>query len=117
MPTISSTASARCAAGQGADLLMMDVKLDIAGMIDSLRQERICVPVVACGIGTDADAAVRAIRAGAKEYIPLPPDAELIAAVLRRWPTESHALIYRDPAHGDASCGSPSRWRRRRPRS
>ena len=40
------------------------------------------MPVVACGIGTDAAAAVRAIRAGAKEYIPLPPDAELIAAVL-----------------------------------
>src|SRR6185437_1240024 len=60
--------------GQGADLLMMDVKLDIARMIDSLKQERIFVPIVACGIGNDADAAVRAIKAGAKEYIPLPPD-------------------------------------------
>jgi two-component system response regulator FlrC len=37
---------------------------------------------VACGITTDARAAVAAIRAGAKEYIPLPPDPELIAAVL-----------------------------------
>src|SRR5579883_1230432 len=61
--------------GQGADLVMMDVKLDIARFVASLRQERINVPVVACGIGTDADAAVRAIKAGAKEYIPLPPDA------------------------------------------
>ena len=51
-------------------------------MVDSLKQERISVPVVACGIGTDAEAAVRAIKAGAKEYIPLPPDAALIAAVL-----------------------------------
>jgi two-component system, response regulator FlrC len=84
--------------GQGADLLMMDVKLDIAAMIESLRQERIYVPIVACGIGNDADAAVRAIKAGAKEYIPLPPDAELIAAVLQAVSQDSHALIYRDPA-------------------
>jgi two-component system, response regulator FlrC len=84
--------------GQGADLLMMDVKLDIARMIESLKQERINVPVVACGIGADADAAVRAIRAGAKEYIPLPPDAELIAAVLEAVAQESHAFLFRDPA-------------------
>src|SRR6185437_5160315 len=67
-------------------------------MIDSLKQERIFVQIVACGIGNDADAAVRAIKAGAKEYIPLPPDAELIAAVLQAVSTDSHALIYRDPA-------------------
>jgi two-component system response regulator FlrC len=84
-------------AGQGADLLMMDVKLDIARMIESLKQERINVPVVACGIGADADAAVRAIKAGAKEYIPLPPDAELIAAVLEAVAQESHAFLFRDP--------------------
>jgi DNA-binding NtrC family response regulator len=84
--------------GQGADLLLMDVKLDIGRMIDSLRQERINVPVVACGIGTDAGAAVRAIKAGAKEYLPLPPDAEMIAAVLQAVAQESHALLYRDAA-------------------
>jgi DNA-binding NtrC family response regulator len=85
-------------AGQGADLLMMDVKLDIGRMIESLRQERINVPVVACGIGADAGAAVRAIKAGAKEYVPLPPDADLIAAVLQAVAQESHALLFRDPA-------------------
>ena len=84
--------------GQGADLLMMDVKLDIARMIGCLRQERINVPVVACGIGADASAAVRAIKAGAKEYLPLPPDAEMIAAVLQAVTQESHALLYRDKA-------------------
>jgi DNA-binding NtrC family response regulator len=83
--------------GQGADLLMMDVKLDIARMCGSLREERINVPIVACGIGADAGAAVRAIRAGAKEYLPLPPDAEMIAAVLQAVAQESHALLYRDP--------------------
>src|SRR5665213_4201515 len=82
----------------GSDLLMMDVKLDIGRMIDSLRQERINVPVVACGIGADAGAAMRAIKAGAKEYVPLPPDADLIAAVLQAVAQESHALLFRDPA-------------------
>ena len=85
-------------AGQGAELVMIDVKLDIAGLIRSLRAEHITVPVVAAGIGTDADAAVAAIRAGAKEYVPLPPDPELIAAVLEAVTEDNHALIFRDPA-------------------
>src|SRR6266571_2262902 len=42
-------------AGKGAELVMMDVKLDIRRMVDSLKQERINIPVVACGIGTDAE--------------------------------------------------------------
>jgi DNA-binding NtrC family response regulator len=84
-------------AGQGADLIMLDIKLDVGRLVESLKQERFAVPVVACGIGTDADAAVRAIKAGAKEYIPLPPDAELIAAVLEAVAQESYALLFRDP--------------------
>jgi two-component system response regulator FlrC len=40
------------------------------------------VPVVACGTGDDPDEAVRAIRAGAREFLPLPPDPDLIAAIL-----------------------------------
>ena len=87
--------------GQGADLLLVDVALDIAGLIASLESERISIPVVACGIGTDADLAVRAIRAGAKEYIPLPPDAELIAAVLAAVAEEATSFITRDPAMQD----------------
>src|SRR3954464_14964199 len=83
--------------GRGADLIMMDVKLNIGAMVEALKTERFLVPVVACGIGTDAASAVRAIKAGAKEYIPLPPDAELIAAVLEAVAEESQALIYRDP--------------------
>jgi two-component system response regulator FlrC len=94
--TIAS-ALAALRAGNGADLLMIDVRLDVARLVESLRQERISVPVVACGVGSDTEAAVRAIRAGAKEYIPLPPDAEMIAAVLEAVVSESHALVYRDP--------------------
>ena len=46
----------------------------------------------------DAEAAVRAIRAGAKEFLPLPPDHDLIAAILQAAAGETHALIVRDPA-------------------
>ena len=85
-------------AGKGADLIMADVHMDIGFLIESLRNERIHVPVVACGIGSDTAAAVRAIKAGAKEYVPLPPDAELIAAVLAAVTDESHTLLSQDQA-------------------
>ena len=85
-------------AAAGVDLVMIDVKLDVGKLIEALKAERFAVPVVACGVGTDAAAAVRAIRAGAKEYIPLPPDAKLIAAVLEAVVEESHAIVTQDPA-------------------
>ena len=84
--------------GNSADLLMVDVNFDISALIESLRNERIIVPVVACGIGNDTQAAVRAIKAGAKEYIPLPPDTDLIAAVLSAVTEEDQTIIYKDPA-------------------
>jgi len=83
--------------GQGADLILFDVNLDVQRMVESLKRERINLPVVACGIGSSSEIAVRAIRAGAKEYIPLPPDAELIAAVLAAVAEESSAFIFNDP--------------------
>jgi len=85
-------------AGQGADLLMVDYDLDIAGLIAANEAERIRVPVVACGVGADPKRAADAIRAGAKEFIPLPPDAELIAAVLAAVSDDDRPMIARDPA-------------------
>ena len=83
--------------GQGADLVMIDVQLDIGALVRGLQTERITVPVVACGVGADTQAAVRAIKAGAKEYIPLPPDADLIAAVLTAVAEENRAIVSEDP--------------------
>jgi DNA-binding NtrC family response regulator len=82
--------------GRGADLLMVEVTLDIADLVAKLELEHIHVPIVACGIENDARAAVAAIRAGAKEYIPLPPDPELIAAVLAAVTDDTREMIYRD---------------------
>src|ERR1700752_4380076 len=84
--------------GRGADLLMVEVAIDIRDLITRLEAEHIIVPVVACGTSTDARAAVAAIHAGAKEYIPLPPDPELIAAVLAAVADDHRDFIYRDDA-------------------
>jgi two-component system, response regulator FlrC len=85
-------------AGRGADLLMVEVAIDIRALVASLEAEHIHVPIVACGTATDARAAVAAIHAGAKEYIPLPPDPELIAAVLAAVADDTRELVYRDEA-------------------
>jgi two-component system response regulator FlrC len=84
--------------GRGADLLMVDVAIDIRELIGKLESEHIHVPIVACGTDNNARAAVAAIHAGAKEYIPLPPDPELIAAVLAVVADDSRDLVYRDEA-------------------
>jgi two-component system, response regulator FlrC len=99
-PSIES-ALASLRSGRSADLIMIDVGEDIADLIQRLQTERMFVPVVACGVGADAKQAVAAIRAGAKEYIPLPPEAELIAAVLEAVAEESHSLIVEDKAMRD----------------
>lgn len=85
-------------AGRGADLVMIDVRQNIADFITALGNERIAVQVVACGLENDAAAAVKAIKAGAKEYVPLPPDAEMIAAVLEAASQENSEMIAGDPA-------------------
>jgi DNA-binding NtrC family response regulator len=82
--------------GRGADLLMVDVGIDIRDLVNRLAAEHIHAPIVACGTDNDSRAAVAAIHAGAKEYIPLPPDAELIAAVLAAVADDNRDLIYRD---------------------
>jgi two-component system response regulator FlrC len=86
--------------GRGADLLMVDVALDIASLVAQLAAEHIHAPIVACGIETDAKAAVAAIHAGAKEYIPLPPDPEMIAAVLAAVASDDREMVWRDESMG-----------------
>ncbi len=83
--------------GRGADIVMIDVHEDINWLVNAMRQERIVAPVVACGVQTDANTAANAIRAGAREFIPLPPDPELIAAVLAAVADDDRPLIAMDP--------------------
>jgi DNA-binding NtrC family response regulator len=55
--------------GKGADMVMVDLTLDIFKFLTAIKNERIVIPVVACGVNPDPDRAAEAIRAGAKEYI------------------------------------------------
>jgi two-component system response regulator FlrC len=82
--------------GRGADIVMIDVHEDITGLVAAMKQERIAAPVVACGVNTDAGTAAKAIRAGAREFIPLPPDPELIAAVLAAVADDDRPMIAMD---------------------
>ncbi|PIW29357.1 MAG: sigma-54-dependent Fis family transcriptional regulator [Rhodobacterales bacterium CG15_BIG_FIL_POST_REV_8_21_14_020_59_13] len=91
-------ATSHLRAGRGADLLMVDASLDIAALIAANEAERIIVPVVACGVNVRPDIAAMAIRAGAKEFIPLPPEADLIAAVLAAVADDEQPMIARDPS-------------------
>lgn len=84
--------------GQGADLLMIHVEEDIARLVQMLESERIVVEIVACGVEANPALAVKAIKAGAKEYIPLPPDEELIAAVLEAVTEETRHVLYKSAA-------------------
>ncbi|MDP3737221.1 MAG: sigma-54 dependent transcriptional regulator [Hyphomonadaceae bacterium] len=84
--------------GRGADIVMIDVHEDISALVSAMKQERIVAPVVACGVATDANTAANAIRAGAREFIPLPPDPELIAAVLAAVADDDRPLIAIDAA-------------------
>jgi DNA-binding NtrC family response regulator len=87
-------------AGQGADLIMVEVREDIEQLVTMLMRERFNIPVIACGIKSDKDAAVKAIKCGAKEYLPLPPNEELIAAVIEAITEETQSVIYASPLMG-----------------
>lgn len=83
----------------GADLVMIDVRFDVVSFLERMRAERMGAPVIACGIDAPAPRAVAAIRAGARDYLPLPPEAELIAAAIETFasrmaaPIEIEALV------------------------
>ena len=78
------------------DVVLCDLAHDVGALVRALAGERIVIPVVACGVNPAAADAVRAIREGAREFLPLPPDADLIAAILEAASGESHTLIARD---------------------
>ena len=56
------------------DLVLCDLAHDVGAVVRALAAERMAIPVVACGTGDDPDSAVRAIRAGAREFLPLPQE-------------------------------------------
>jgi DNA-binding NtrC family response regulator len=80
------------------DLVLVELPHDVRMLTSAMLAERLPTPVVACGVDTSPEDAADAISAGAREFLPLPPDPELIAAILEAASGESHALVARDPA-------------------
>jgi DNA-binding NtrC family response regulator len=97
VPDLSS-ALASLRAGRGADLIFVDLSVDVPTLIDALRNERFHLPVVAYGIDAAPADAVAAIRAGARDFLPLPPEPELIAALLQAASVPERELICASPA-------------------
>jgi two-component system response regulator FlrC len=93
----ADTALARLRVDARFDLVLCDIAHDIGGVVRAIAAERMAVPVVACATGASPEAAARAIRDGAREFLPLPPDPDLIAAILEAASGESHVLIAHDP--------------------
>ncbi len=89
---------ARLRADARVDLVLCDVAHDVPGLVRAMAAERIATPVVACGTETNPEAAIRAVRDGAREFLPLPADPELIAAILQAASGETHTMVARDPA-------------------
>jgi|JFJP01.1.fsa_nt_gi two-component system response regulator FlrC len=79
--------------GKGADLVLVDVKFDIKLLITSMKNEKISTPVIAYGVQCSPKEAVNAIKSGAKEFLPLPPDKRLIAAIFTSISDDSVKII------------------------
>jgi DNA-binding NtrC family response regulator len=75
-------------------LILIDVKSQVPYFIAALRRELIQVPVIACGVGVNTELAVAAIEAGAKDYIDLPPDEEIIANLIESISSNKKDMIF-----------------------
>lgn len=79
--------------GKGADLVLVDAKFNIKWLIETMESEKISTPIVAYGVQCLPKDAVAAIKAGAKEFLPLPPDEKLIAAIFSSIADDSVDII------------------------
>jgi two-component system, response regulator FlrC len=84
-------------AGQGADLLFVDVRQDVPELVAALRREHIHLPVVAFGINAEPAHAVAAIKGGAVDFVSLPPDPKVIALIFETLGAEPRQLVCVDP--------------------
>lgn len=92
-----SAAMAQLRAG-AQDLVLCDVARGVSQLVRHLAAERMAISVVACCTSLDPQVGVQAIQDGACEFMPLPPDPDLIAAILLAASGAPHAPVVRDPA-------------------
>ena len=80
------------------DLVLCDIVCGVAALVRQLAAERMAVAVVACSTSFEPAIGIQAIQDGAREFLPLPPDPDLIAAILSAASGDTHTAIVRDPA-------------------
>ena len=96
--TTLDTALAALRRNGSINVVFCELPHDISTMVRALVAERIFVPVVACGIDVNPDIAADAIRAGAREYLPLPPSADMIAELLTAVSLQQVNFVVQDRA-------------------
>lgn len=80
----------------GTDLALIDACLDIGMFCQALKRERIATPIMAFSTVHDPILATNAIRAGAQDYLPFPPDPELIGSIIATISQHRIPIIARD---------------------
>ena len=80
------------------DIVLCDVACGVAQLVRNLAAERVAIAVVACSTLLDPQIGAQAIRDGAREFMPLPPDPDLIVAILLAASDAPHTAVVRDPA-------------------
>jgi DNA-binding NtrC family response regulator len=84
--------------GNTANITLIDVHQDIPAFAKELHQEHLRTTIVACSVGDVAEEKINeAIQAGAQEYIPLPPDEELIAEIFDVFLQSDGQVVFQDP--------------------
>ncbi len=81
----------------GHDLVLCDVSYGIKTLVHALAAERLTVPVIACSAAVTGEIASQAMYDGACDFMPLPPDPDLMAAILMAASGDLHTPIVRDP--------------------
>ncbi len=81
----------------GFDLIFCELHLDIGFLVRTLDSERMIVSVIACGHDSDPELAAAAMQAGARDFLPLPPDTDVIVALLETVTGPAQPIIAHDP--------------------
>ncbi|MDX1916969.1 MAG: sigma-54 dependent transcriptional regulator [Rickettsiaceae bacterium] len=81
--------------GNSPDLLLIDIAFDIGNIAALLEEQKIAANIIAYGLNASPKEAVSSIKAGAKEFLPLPPDEEIIAAILETISKPDQSLIFK----------------------
>jgi DNA-binding NtrC family response regulator len=83
--------------GDGIEVVFLNVEDDIKSLAKTLKSERISIPIIAYGINANSRLAAQAIKNGAEEYVPMPPDEDLIMAILEAISEDNSDVISSSP--------------------